>query len=154
MSTGLFDHRALAERFAFAMNSRSAADMAPLVTEDFVIEWPQSGERVRGFDNFWATVANYPGAGEGGLGNDISTLRAQPVDGLKLVAPSFVFVNVEGGGNTGSFTLRVRYPDSSLWWVVTLYHLREGRIARATTYFAPEFPAPEWRAQWVERLPG
>jgi ketosteroid isomerase-like protein len=148
----LVDHRVLAERFAAAMNSRSRADMAALLTEDFVTEWPQSGERVRGFDNFWATIEYYPGAEAGDLGNDISTLRTQPTDGLKLVAPSFVFVTVEGGGNSGCFTLRVRYPDGSLWWVVTLYHLRDGRIARSTTYFAPEFPAPEWRARWVERI--
>lgn len=148
----LVDHRALAERFAAAMNNGSRTEMAALVTEDFVAEWPQSGERVRGFDNFWATIANYPGVAEAPMGNDISTLRAQGLDGLKLVAPSYVFVAVEGGGNSGNFRLRVRYPDGTLWWVVTLYHLRDGRIDHSTTYFAPQFPAPEWRAAYVERM--
>ena len=152
MSTVLVDHRALAERFAAAMNNRSRAEMAALLTEDFVTEWPQSGERVRGFDNFWATIENYPRAGSAQMGNDISTLRTQPADGLKLVAPSFVFVTVEGGGNSGAFTMRVRYPDGLRWWVVTLYHLRDGRMAHSTTYFAPEFPAPAWRAQYVEPM--
>jgi hypothetical protein len=145
------DHRVLAERFAEAMNNQDRGAFASLLTDDFVAEWPQSKERLRGFDNFWATIENYPGVSASGLDNDIATLRSQPVDGLKLVAPSFVFVSVEGAGNSGTFTLRVRYPDGSYWWVLTLYRLRQGRIAQATTFFAPEFPAPEWRAQWVER---
>src|SRR5687768_8418752 len=146
------DHRGLAERFAAAMNNQDRGAFAALLTDDFTAEWPQSKERIRGFDNFWATIENYPGASDSGLGNDIATLRSQPVDGLKLVAPSYVFVSVEGAGNSGTFTLRVRYPDQSYWWVITLYRLRQGRIAHATTFFAPEFPAPEWRARWVERM--
>ena len=148
----IVDHRALARRFAEAMNNRDRNAFRALLTEDFATDWPQSKERIRGFDNFWATIENYPGASEAGLGNDIATLSSQPVDGLKLVAPSFVFVSVEGAGNSGTFTLRVRYPDGSYWWVITLYHLREGRIAQTTTFFAPEFPAPEWRAHWVEPM--
>ncbi len=148
----LVDHGTLAERFAAAMNSRNRAETAALVTEDFVTEWPQSGERVRGFDNFWATMEHYPGADSEVMGNEITTLRTQPGDGLKLLAPTFVFVAVEGVGSSGSFTLRVRYPDGSRWWVITLYQLRDGRIARATTFFAPEYPAPEWRAPYVEQM--
>jgi hypothetical protein len=32
-----------------------------LLSDDFVCEWPQSGERIRGRDNFVAVNAHYPG---------------------------------------------------------------------------------------------
>ena len=95
----VFDHQALAHRFAAAMNAGDKALFKALVTVDFVTEWPQSG-----------------------------------------------------GGNTGTITLKAKYPDGSDWWVVSLYHLRDGRIAQTTSFFAPVYPAPEWRRQWVERL--
>ena len=67
------------------------------------------------------------------------------------MAPLFTLVRVQGGGNTGSSAVRVRYPDGSSWWWVHLYELREGRIARTTDFFAQDFDAPEWRRPWVER---
>jgi hypothetical protein len=33
---------------------------------------------------------------------------------------------------------------------VNLYELRDGRMARSTTFFAPAFEAPEWRKPFVE----
>jgi hypothetical protein len=54
-------------------------------------------------------------------------------------------VGVDGSGDRGVAIIRVRYPDQSLWWVVNLYELRGGRIARSRAFFAPEFEAPEWR---------
>jgi hypothetical protein len=139
-------------RFADAMNRVDRTAMLAILTEDFTTEWPQSGERVRGFDNFWATIENYPGFENAPVPNDPTTLRSQPLDAVQLVAPSFTFVTVEGAGKAGMFTLRTTYPDGSIWWVVTIYRLREGRMSFATTFFAPEFEAPAWRAQWVEKI--
>lgn len=147
------DHRTLGARFAKAMNERDASQLASIVTPDFVNEWPQSRERIRGLDNFLSTLINYPGAAEGLVGNDEATVRSHPVDGLKIIAPTYTLVRVEGAGDAGTFTLRVRYPDGSHWWAVNIYHLRDGRIDRAISYFAPEYPAPEWRRQWVEIMP-
>jgi hypothetical protein len=36
---------------------------------------------------------------------------------------------------------------------VSIMELRDGKVARETHYFAEPFDAPEWRAQWVERMP-
>jgi hypothetical protein len=146
------DHREIGQRFARAMNALDKAALASCVTDDFVSEWPQSQERIRGLDNFFSMIANYPGASEGRIGNDPDSVLAHPLDAVKLVAPSYTLVTVEGGGGAGTFTLRISYPDGSVWWAVNLYRLREGRIAHNVTYFCPEFPAPEWRAQWVERV--
>lgn len=147
-----FDHRALAEAFSGAINSLNRSRFGELVTEDFVNDWPQSGERVRGVNNFWATITNYPKAGAEGLRNDPASVQTQSAAAIKLLAPSYTFVAVEGAGSTGTFTLKVRYPDGSDWWVITLYRLRDGRIYQASTFFAPVYPAPPWRAQWVEAI--
>jgi len=48
---------------------------------------------------------------------------------------------------------RARYPDGSTWWVATFIDVRDAKIFRATTLFAPRLEAPSWRAQWVEAIP-
>ena len=67
------------------------------------------------------------------------------------VTPGYTVLPLAGGGSYTAFT-RTRYPDGSIWYVINIFRLRDGRIWRATTYFAPEFPAPEWRAHLVERV--
>ena len=34
----------------------------------------------------------------------------------------------------------------------SIIELRDGKVARETDYYAQPFQAPEWRAQWVERM--
>ena len=146
----LFDHETFARRFANAMSDHDQDATKLLMTEDFVAEWPQTGERVRGSANFWAIIDNYPGRVPGG--DDLTTLVTRPGAAMKLLAPAYTFVAVEGAGSTGTFTLKVKYPDNSDWWVITLYRLRGDRLSHCTTFFAPVLPSPEWRAQWVERM--
>jgi ketosteroid isomerase-like protein len=35
---------------------------------------------------------------------------------------------------------------------VFVFEMRDGRIAKETAYWTKPFPAPDWRAQWVERM--
>jgi hypothetical protein len=35
---------------------------------------------------------------------------------------------------------------------VSIMEFQAGKVARETLYFADPFEAPEWRAQWVERI--
>jgi hypothetical protein len=35
---------------------------------------------------------------------------------------------------------------------VLIIELRDGKMFRDTRYYAEPFEAPEWRAQWVERM--
>jgi hypothetical protein len=142
------DHRALFERYVSALNRRDSEHLDGLFTEDVVIEYPQSGEVIRGLHNLRALIEHNPA---GPPGADPSTARAQGIDELRIVAPMFTVVRVQGGGLTGSSAVRVLYPDGSTWWMIHMYELREGRIARSSNFFAQEFDAPEWRRQWVER---
>lgn len=136
------------------MNTNDFSVYHTFYTEDFVDEYPQSGELIRGRDNARWLLENYPGAGTLGRSLDPKAMHSQASDEVKIVAPTFSIVKLEGRGNEGTMTIRARYPDGSLWWVIVLYQLRGDRICRSSTFFAPEFAAPEWRSGHVERMPG
>jgi ketosteroid isomerase-like protein len=102
---------------------------AALVHDDFVQEWPQSGERVRGKAACLNIARNYPGG-----------------------PPSMSIKRISGSGDHWVVEALGDYPDGSAYHVVALLELRDGKIARETDYFGPLYPAPEWRSQWVEPL--
>jgi hypothetical protein len=97
--------------------------------DDFVQEWPQSGERIVGRDNAIAINRNYPG-------------------GL----PTMKFRRTLAAGDLAVLEVDLTYADGSRYLGVAVIELREGKIAKETDYFAQPFPAPQWRAQWVERI--
>jgi hypothetical protein len=102
---------------------------ADLLHEDFVQEWPQSGERIVGRDNAIAINQNFPG-------------------GL----PTMRFRRTLAGGELAVLEIELTYADGSRYLGVSVIELRDGKIAKETDYFAQPFPAPQWRAQWVERM--
>ena len=146
------DLRALIDRVARAINEHDFAALDDLFTEDYVNDYPQSGERIRGVANFKATLQNYP-EGIRRDGTDPASIRVAGTDERWVVTPMFTVKRVEGSGTTGTAMFTNRYPDGSTWWVVQLFELRGERIARATTFFAPVYEAPEWRAPYIERIP-
>jgi hypothetical protein len=56
----------------------------------------------------------------------------------------------QGRGDAGTTRLRARCPGGPWWWIVVVDELRDRRSARSTSFFAPEFEAPAWRAPFVE----
>jgi len=95
---------------------------------DYVLEMPQSGERIRGQDNLRAFRETYPNP---------PTIRSR-----RLV----------GGGDVWVVEAR-RFDDSGrVYHVVAVIELRDGKIWRDTRYFGDPFEAPAWRAQWAERM--
>jgi hypothetical protein len=42
--------------------------------------------------------------------------------------------------------------DGSRYLGVCIFELRDGKVLRETDYYAQPFQAPEWRAQWAERM--
>src|SRR4029079_7177154 len=111
------DHRALFERFVSGLNRRDLSVFDELLTDDFVDEYPQSGEIVRGRQNNRAIIENYPG-GPMGTGADAASVRTEVTDAIKVVAPLFTVVRVQAGGDTGTCMLKTKYPDGSAWWVI------------------------------------
>jgi len=100
-----------------------------LIHDDYVQEWPQSGERIVGKDNAFAVNKNFPG-------------------GL----PKMTFRRVLTGGELVVMEVLLDYPDGSVFNGVSIMEIRDGKITKETDYFAQPFQAPQWRAQWGERF--
>lgn len=98
-----------------------------LLHDDYVCEWPQSLERIRGRENFVALNAHYPGrwAAE-----------------LKRVIVA---------GTQAASEVMLTYEDQSVS-VVSFYEIRDGKIYREVDYWPEPYAAPEWRKQWVEPM--
>ena len=100
--------------------------------EDYVMEMPQSGERIRGREKMREFQRAYPTPPHG------VTIRLRRVlvkEGLWVVEGVYDY----GGGE-------------QVLDVVMICELRDGKMWRDRWYFAGPFEAPEWRAQWVERM--
>ncbi|MFN2484061.1 MAG: nuclear transport factor 2 family protein [Candidatus Limnocylindria bacterium] len=110
----------------------ASAAMWENATDDFVKEWPQSGEIIRGVENDRAIAEHYP-ARSGGGG-----------------APAYTFRRVLGSGDLRVVLGEIDYGDGVPVQAISIAELRDGKIARVTEFFASPFEAPEWRRQWVE----
>jgi ketosteroid isomerase-like protein len=96
--------------------------------DDFVQEWPQSGERIVGRDNAMAIERSFPG-------------------GL----PTMRFRRTLAAGDLAVLEVELTYADGSRYLGVSILELRDGKVVRETDYYAQPFQAPAWRAAWVER---
>ena len=98
--------------------------------QDYVMEMPQSGERFRDRENMRAFQEAY----------HISPPPSMQVRRVQVKERLWV---VEGV---------IDYGDGRVFDVVVISELRDGEMWRDRWYFAEPFEAPEWRAQWVERM--
>jgi hypothetical protein len=94
---------------------------------DAVLEYPQSGERIRGRDNIQASRA------------------AQPNE------KRFTVRRMLGGGNLRISELVLTY-DGQPFYVVSIMEFEDGEVVRETQYFGEAFDPGPSRAQWVERI--
>lgn len=139
-------NRAIVERYAAALPGDFAA-LATLRHPDFVEEWPQSGERIRGHANYQAIHEHYPG----GL-PDLKPRRILGSEDRWVVTPSFTPLRIMGTGDTYVIHSAGAYGGGDGIQAVAIVELRDGKIVKQTTLFAPTMEAPQWRAQWVERM--
>ncbi len=120
--------RQVVERFWAAMGENDFQAAGELLHDEFVLEWPQSGECIRGRGNFVAINEQYPVAGRWRF-----TL-------LRLVADS------------GGVVTDVTVTDGTVSGrAITFSQVRDGRIVRQTEYWPDPFEPAPWRAQWVEQ---
>ncbi len=141
--------RAIVERYARALNDKDFDAMALLVTDDFVDEMPQSGERVRGKANQLALLRNYPG----GVGTiDPKSTRLVSAEDRWVLTPSFTVQRIEGSGDVYTYVGTATYANGETWQMIQIIELRQGKIARTTSWYAAPFEAPAWRAELVERF--
>jgi hypothetical protein len=117
-------HRFLLELFS----SLSAEVEYELRHQDYVMEMPQSGERIRGREKMREFQEAYP------IPPSIQLRRVMVKEGLWVV---------EGIND---------YGNGQVFDVVLLIELKDGKMWRDRRYYAEPFEAPGWRAQWVERM--
>lgn len=116
--------------FWAAMQSNDFKAAGEFLHDDYVLEWPQSGERVRGRANFVAINENYPANGRWEF-----MIHQLIAEGEQVV--SYV------GVTDGDIVARV----------ITFSTVREGKIWRQTEFWPDPFEPAAWRAGWVERDP-
>ena len=91
---------------------------------DYVMEIPQSGERIRGRENMRAFQEAY----------------SNP--------PTIEPRRVVGAGDVWVVEARSDY-SGQIYHVALIVEFRDGKIWRDTRYYAEPFAPPVWRAQWV-----
>jgi hypothetical protein len=141
--------RMVVERYARAVQDKDFDALAALLTDDFIDEMPQSGERTRGKENYLASARNYPG----GVGTvEPKSVRLVGAEDRWVLTPMFTQLRIEGSGDVYTYVGSVRYPNGETWQMIAIIELRNGKVAKSTTFYAAPFDAPEWRAPYVERF--
>ena len=92
--------------------------------DDAVLEFPQSGERFVGVENFREWRSGYP------------------------ASTTFDFREVRGRDDFWVAEVSVSYDDGPSSFGVSILELRGDKIARETIYVNEGWDPPEWRAQW------
>jgi ketosteroid isomerase-like protein len=101
--------------------------MDEVFADDAVVEYPQSGERMRGRANIRAVEETYPGLPK------VTIRRKLVVGDLALVESDLDY-------------------QGRPYQEVSIFEFGDGKIVRLTQYFPEPFEAPESRARWVERM--
>lgn len=117
--------RAALERLVEALDDGETRPFDDIYDDQVVIEWPQSGEVIRGKHNIAELRAAYPNP-------PTATLR-----------------RIIGSGDLWAAEMIFDY-DGARYYTVLIHEYRNGLVARETCYYAAPFDAPAWRAQWVE----
>lgn len=127
---GARDNHAVVERLWALFEERRWEDAGRLLHDDFVAEYPQTGERFRGRDNFLAMNQAHPAP------NWHIVVRRVVADDDIAAAEVIVTTDVGIDFATG------------------FYELRDEQIWRATEYWTERSaaPTPAWRAAWTDPM--
>jgi SnoaL-like domain len=121
------DTRAALQRHWAASDANDFATEHQIYRADAVLDYPQSGERIRGRANIQASRT------------------AQP--NLKR----FTVRRMLGGGDLWISELVMTY-DGQPSYVVSIMEFDGGQVVHETQYFGDPFEPGPSRAQWVERM--
>jgi SnoaL-like protein len=121
------DRRETISRFFEAIQAGEYSVLQEVLQPDAVTRWPQSSERMTGAMACVRVYANYPGG-----------------------PPKYEVQRISGEGDVWVAELAADYGGER-WHTVSIIEFDGPRIARMTDYFGPNYPAPEWRQEWVER---
>ena len=113
-------------RFMMGTESGDFESISDLVHDDFVMYWPQSGERFVGRDNAFGAM-------------QVQEIRPRMAGEPRLI----------GSGEVWVMMVPLNY-DEDLFHYVAVLELQDGRLKRATGYWGSPFPAQKSRARFAE----
>jgi ketosteroid isomerase-like protein len=119
--------RAALDRHWAASDANDLEAEHEIYREDAVLEYPQSGERIRGRRNVQSSRAAQPNR------------------------KRFTVRRIIGAGDLWVTEYILSY-DERPSYTVSIMEFRDGKVARETQYFADPFEPGPSRAQWVERM--
>jgi ketosteroid isomerase-like protein len=122
------DIRAALDRHWAASDANDFETEHEIYREDAVLEYPQSGERIRGRRHIQSSRAVQPNR------------------------KRFTVRRMLGGGDLWVTEYVLTY-DGRPSHTVSIMEFRDGKVARETQYFGDPFEPGPLRAQWVERMP-
>lgn len=128
MTDSIPNNKQVVENFWAAMQTNDFKAASEFLHEEYLLEWPQSGERIRGRANFVAVNENYPAHGRWQF-----TVHDLLAEGNRVVSE----VGVTDGVVTGR--------------AITFSTVRDGKIQHQVEFWPDPFEPPEWRAEWVEK---
>ncbi len=145
------DNRQVVERLAQCVVDQDLEGLAELLHPDVVVKYPQSGEVFRGKDSYLTMLSNYPqGLPEAEvMEKHGGQQQVQVSSPIPFAIPT---ITVTGSGDT--FTLEGEagpYPDGTVYKLVSIGKLRDGKLAEQTDYWAAPFDPPDWRRPYAEQ---
>jgi hypothetical protein len=138
------DTEELVRRYGEAVIHNDFATMKTFRHPDWYEDWPQSGERIPSHEAYQAIHENFPGG--------MPEIDLQQVAGAEdrwVMTPSMTIQRIAGSGDVWFMEGVNTYPSGEMYHIVQHIRLRDGRVWRSITYFAPPFAAPTWRAALV-----
>ncbi len=143
------ESRIIAERYANALRTNDLGLLGELTHADVAVRYPQSGEVIRGRDNYLAMLSNY----QSGLPeSEVTDVRGGKAS-VHVVTP-FSFgtptITVIGSGDTFVLEGVAEYPDEGHFNFVVILTMMDGRVSEEVGYWASPFDPPEWRRPYVE----
>jgi hypothetical protein len=134
----------LVRRYSEAVARNDFDTTKTLRDPDWHEDWPQSGERVPSHDAYRRIHEEFPGG--------MPQVDLQHLAGAEdrwVMTPSMTVQRIAGSGDVWMVEGTNTYSSGQKYQLVQLIRLRNGRVWRATTYFAPPFDAPGWRSSLV-----
>jgi ketosteroid isomerase-like protein len=122
------NNKQILENFWASMETNDFYAASQLLHDQYSLEWPQSGERILGRDNFAAINTNYPSEGKWHF-----TINHIVAEGDMVVTD----VTATDGKIIGR--------------AITFSTIRDEKIWKQIEFWPDPFEAPEWRAPWVEK---
>ena len=123
------DAIAIVKEFWRLMGTNDFHSVATVLAPGFVLEWPQSKERIRGAERFARMNQEYPAHG-----------------------PWTFTIHRIIGGESGAASDVTATDGVQAGRAISFFTLEDGKIVRIVEFWPDPFEPAAWRAQWVEKI--